>query len=106
MASSRFRCSGGRRRSASAWRSERGRETCSAWSSARGCELLLGLALGLLLAWPAARLLGSLLVGVDPQDPPTFLGVALVLTAVSLLACWFPARRASRTDPVAAIRYD
>ena len=69
-------------------------------------ELLFGLALGLLLAWPAASLLGSLLVGIDPQDPPTFLGVALVLAAVSLLACWFPARRASRTDPVAAIRYD
>ncbi|HEX6863856.1 MAG TPA: ABC transporter permease, partial [Thermoanaerobaculia bacterium] len=69
-------------------------------------ELLLGLALGLLLAWPTARLMSGLLVGVDPQDPPTFLGVALVLTAVSLLACWFPARRASRTDPVAAIRYD
>jgi predicted permease len=69
-------------------------------------ELFFGLALGLLLAWPAAKMLGSLLVGVDPQDPPTFLGVALVLAAVSLLACWFPARRASRTDPVAAIRYD
>ena len=69
-------------------------------------ELLFGLGLGLLLAWPTARLLGGVLVGVDPQDPPTFLAVALVLTAVSLLACWFPARRASRTDPVAAIRYD
>ncbi len=69
-------------------------------------ELLCGLALGLLLAWPTARLLGGVLVGVDPQDPPTFLGVALLLTAVSLLACWFPARRASRTDPVTAIRYD
>jgi len=69
-------------------------------------ELLAGLGLGLLLAWPIAKLLSGLLVGVDPQDPPTFLGVVLVLTAVSLLACWFPARRASRTDPVTAIRYD
>lgn len=69
-------------------------------------ELLAGLGLGLLLAWPTAKLLSGILVGVDPQDPPTFLAVALILTAVSLLACWFPARRASRTDPVAAIRYD
>ena len=69
-------------------------------------ELLAGLGLGLLLAWLAARLLSSLLVGVDPQDPPTFLAVALVLAAVAIAACWFPARRASRTDPVAAIRYD
>ena len=69
-------------------------------------ELLSGLALGLLLAWPLAKLLSGLLVGVDPQDPPTFLAVTLVLAAVSLLACWLPARRASRTDPVTAIRYD
>lgn len=69
-------------------------------------QLGFGLGLGLLLAWPTAKLLGNVLVGVQPHDPPTFLGVCLVLAAVALLACWVPAQRASRTDPLVAIRYD
>ncbi|HET9226139.1 MAG TPA: ABC transporter permease [Thermoanaerobaculia bacterium] len=69
-------------------------------------QLLLGLVLGLALAWPAAKLLGNILVGVQPHDPPTFVGVCLVLAGVALLACWVPAQRASRTDPLVAIRYD
>lgn len=68
--------------------------------------LLAGLALGLLLTWPAAKVLSGVLVGIDPGDPPTYLTVALALVAVSLLACWVPAWRASRTDPNVAIRYD
>ena len=55
---------------------------------------------------PAARLLGDILVGVQPHDPPTFVGVCLLLAGVALLACWVPAQRASRTDPLVAIRYD
>ena len=69
-------------------------------------QLLIGLALGLLMAWPAAKLLGNILVGVQPHDPPTFVGVCLLLAGVALLACWVPAQRASRTDPLFAIRYD
>jgi predicted permease len=69
-------------------------------------QLGLGLGFGLLLAWPTAKLLGNILVGVQPHDPPTFLAVCLVLAAVALLACWVPAQRASRTDPLVAIRYD
>ncbi|MEA2561481.1 MAG: putative transport system permease protein [Acidobacteriota bacterium] len=69
-------------------------------------QLLIGLGLGLLMAWPAAKLLGNILVGVQPHDPPTFVGVCLLLASVALLACWIPAQRASRTDPLVAIRYD
>jgi putative ABC transport system permease protein len=69
-------------------------------------QLAFGLGLGVLGAWPAAKLLGNFLVGVQPHDPPTFLGVCLVLAAVALFACWVPAQRASRTDPLVAIRYD
>jgi putative ABC transport system permease protein len=69
-------------------------------------QLLFGLGLGLLLAWPTAKLLGNILVGVKPHDPPTFLAVCLVLASVALFACWVPAQRASRTDPLVAIRYD
>jgi predicted permease len=69
-------------------------------------QLLFGLGFGLLLAWPVGMLLGGFLVGVQPHDPPTFVAVCLVLAAVALLACWVPAQRASRTDPLVAIRYD
>ncbi len=69
-------------------------------------QLLIGLALGLLLAWPMGLLLRSFLVGVSPHDPLTFSGVCLLLALVALLACWIPGRRASRTSPLVAIRYD
>ncbi|HEX3131137.1 MAG TPA: FtsX-like permease family protein, partial [Thermoanaerobaculia bacterium] len=69
-------------------------------------QLAFGLGLGVLLAWPTAKLLGNFLVGVTPHDPPTFVSVCLLLATVALLACWVPAQRASRTDPLVAIRYD
>jgi len=69
-------------------------------------QLLLGLVLGLVPAWLLGRALGVILVGVKPYDPPTFVGVCLLLAGVALLACWVPAQRASRTDPLVAIRYD
>jgi putative ABC transport system permease protein len=69
-------------------------------------QLLLGLALGLVPAWFVGKMLGGFLVGVKPYDPPTFVGVCLLLAGVALLACWVPAQRASRTDPLVAIRYD
>jgi len=69
-------------------------------------QLAAGLACGLLLAWPAARLIAAALVGIEPHDPLTFGSVAAVLTLVAFFACWIPALRAAGTDPLVAIRYD
>ncbi|HET7292334.1 MAG TPA: ABC transporter permease [Vicinamibacteria bacterium] len=59
---------------------------------------------GLMLALPTTRLLRSLLVGTSPSDPATYAGVALLLGAVAALACFFPARRATRVDPMTTLR--
>ncbi|MFP5235690.1 MAG: ADOP family duplicated permease [Acidobacteriota bacterium] len=67
-------------------------------------QIGLGLALGLAAAFPAARLMANLPIGVSPTDPAVFIGVATVLVLVGLIACWLPARRAAAMDPVAAIR--
>jgi putative ABC transport system permease protein len=67
---------------------------------------LTGVALGVLLAAAAARLLSTLLFNVRGTDPATFaLTIAVLLTA-SVLACYLPARRALRVDPIAALRYE
>lgn len=72
---------------------------------ARGLGLALaGVGLGLAAARLLSRALGGLLYGVPPDDPTTFLAVALLLTAIALLACYGPARRAARVDPVSALR--
>jgi putative ABC transport system permease protein len=63
-----------------------------------------GLLIGLAAAIPAAFLLKSLLYEVQPLDIPTLLAVPLLLAAAALAACWFPARRASRIDPMTALR--
>jgi putative ABC transport system permease protein len=65
---------------------------------------LFGVALGLLAAVAATRLMASLLFGVPPLDPPTFLAAAALLLAVAALASAVPALRASRVDPVVALR--
>jgi predicted permease len=65
-----------------------------------------GLLVGLLAAWGLTRVMGRLLFGVSPSDPLTYATVALLLTAVALLACWIPARRATRVDPGIALRYE
>lgn len=65
-----------------------------------------GLVLGLAAAFPAARLMSNLPIGVSPTDPGVFLLVTLVLAVVGLVACWLPARRAAALDPVRAIRYE
>jgi hypothetical protein len=52
------------------------------------------------------RLATGLLFGVEPTDPPTFVAVAALLCAVALAACYVPARRAMRLDPVAALRHE
>lgn len=64
----------------------------------------LGIALGLLLALPATRLLRSLLFGTSPADPATYASVALLLVGVAALACLVPARRATRVDPMTTLR--
>jgi putative ABC transport system permease protein len=65
-----------------------------------------GLSLGLASAWAATRLIAGKLYNVSPTDPLTFAAIALLLIVVATLACWIPARRAMRVDPMVALRCD
>src|SRR5687768_14314244 len=65
---------------------------------------LIGMALGLLGSFALTRLMSSLLFGVEAHDPITFAVVALLLAIVAFIACYIPARRATRVDPLLALR--
>jgi ABC-type antimicrobial peptide transport system permease subunit len=69
-----------------------------------GVLLAFGLVLGVAGAFFAARVIQGLLFGVAPHDPITFVGVAVLMAAIGVVACWIPARRASRIDPAITMR--
>jgi hypothetical protein len=73
----------------------------------RGFGLVLaGIATGVVVALGLARFLTNMLFGVQPSDPVTFGGVSLLLAAIAMMACYLPARRATRVDPLVALRYE
>jgi putative ABC transport system permease protein len=67
---------------------------------------LVGIGIGLVGALALTRVMSSLLFGVDATDPLTYAAIMLLLAAVSLIACYIPARRATRIDPLTALRYE
>jgi len=67
---------------------------------------LLGIGIGLIGALAVTRTMASFLYGVQATDPPTFAAVSLLLAVIALLACYLPARRATRVDPIVALRHE
>jgi macrolide transport system ATP-binding/permease protein len=66
----------------------------------------IGLAIGIVGAWLLTRYMSSVLYGVSARDPLTFIGIPFLLSLVVVLACFFPARRAARVDPMVALRHE
>jgi ABC-type antimicrobial peptide transport system permease subunit len=68
--------------------------------------VIVGIVVGMIAAWSLTRAMAHMLAGVSPGDPVTYITVTVLMSAVGLLACWIPARRAMRVDPMEALRYE